>query len=343
MKTMHILIGEQNGGAETFFMRLGNALNKHHAQHMIISPHAEREKYFIKHAVPYTVIDFEGIWQGLRGRLKLNKLIHTEQPDVVVAWMNRAARRLTRGPHTNVGRLGGAYKLKNYSACDFLVANSPDLVSHACKTWPKERVRLISNFAELNHHSDPTDRSQWDTPADAPLLFTCGRLHPQKGFDTLLDALPNIPDTYLWIAGDGEERSRLEMKAKKNKVSNRIRFLGWQSDMSPFLKASDIFVFPSRYEGTSNALLEACVAAKPIITTNGHSVSWFLEHEKNALIIPVDDSHKLAASINRLNATPKLAAKLAANASDLYTSKFSEKAVCNDWLCFLKAISKTDK
>ncbi len=79
-----------------------------------------------------------------------------------------------------------------------------------------------------------------------PLALALGRLHPNKGFDLLLDALALTRDIHLWIAGDGPLRQDLERQARGLRIADRVRFLGWREDTAMLLAASDMLVSPSR-------------------------------------------------------------------------------------------------
>lgn len=335
MRILHLLIGSQDGGAESFFMRLGAALHARGVEElMVMSPHAGRQNFFERHGTPYRCIDFER-WGGFSGKWQLRQTIREFQPDIIIAWMNRAARRLPkRCDAVKIGRLGGPYGIKHYHKCDYMVVNSEPLREHVQKQG-QQQVECIANFimTTIPDAPEPAQHSR-------PQLFFHGRLHEQKGLDVLIDAMPQI-DADLHIIGDGVEKNALLAQAQEQGVSDKIHFHGWQSDVSVELAAADIYVFPSRYEGTSNSLLEAMAHGKPIVTTNGDSVSWFLTHEENALIVDVDNAAQLAEAVNRLIASPELARQLGENGRALYQSRFNEEAICRQWLDFCtKALHK---
>ena len=81
------------------------------------------------------------------------------------------------------------------------------------------------------------------TPNHAPLVVALGRLHENKAFDVLIKAMARVPDAYLWLAGDGPEREKLEALALTEGIKPRTRFLGWQEDVAPLLAAADVFSY----------------------------------------------------------------------------------------------------
>lgn len=326
MKVLQFLLSGGSGGAEMFFVRLGRALHRRDvAQHLVLAPHDYRESYLLQHGIPHTVLDIErnGKWREMR---KLARIIRTFEPDIVVAWMDRAGRNIPRGRHRTIGRIGGFYELKNYRRCELIVANSPALVQHARKEGRDDAV-LIANFVEIENHP-PVDRSS----IKRPLLFSSGRLSDQKGYDILIRALAQT-DAHLWIAGrGGGQLERLKQLASDLGIADRVEFLGWRQDIGSLLSAADIFVMPSRYEGTSNSLLEAMSARRPIITTSGESVSWFLKDGENARIIEPDNPADLAQTINELANNRELASRIASGAKATYEADFGEDAVVSRWI-----------
>jgi glycosyltransferase involved in cell wall biosynthesis len=100
------------------------------------------------------------------------------------------------------------------------------------------------------------------------VLGTVARLDPRKGLDLLLDAasraLPRVPGLELLVVGDGAERERLMARAGQLGLLARVRFVGEQSDVRPYLAAFDLFAAPSRSEGSGLALVEALAAGVPV-------------------------------------------------------------------------------
>ena len=84
-------------------------------------------------------------------------------------------------------------------------------------------------------------------------------------------------------------------------LGDRIHLLGFRNDIRRLLKASDFFVFPTRYEGgCSQALLEAMEEALPVVTTDTSGIPLVAHHNKNALLTSVDDPQCLAENVIKL-------------------------------------------
>lgn len=104
-------------------------------------------------------------------------------------------------------------------------------------------------------------------------LISVGRLSNQKGYDIFLEALSKLNCVFssflVTIIGDGPERKKLLNLTAHYGLQDKIHFLGElnQSEIRNHLQNADIFVLPSRYEGMSNAGLEAMEASRPLILT----------------------------------------------------------------------------
>lgn len=102
---------------------------------------------------------------------------------------------------------------------------------------------------------------------ESPTILYVGRLQHAKGADLLVEALAEVPDATLLVAGEGPERAALEARAAELELSARIRFLGRRDDVAGLLRGATLFVLPSRSEGLSNALLEALASGAPVVAS----------------------------------------------------------------------------
>ncbi|WP_188945445.1 glycosyltransferase, partial [Polymorphobacter multimanifer] len=107
--------------------------------------------------------------------------------------------------------------------------------------------------------------------AGQPALLAVGRLAPQKGFDLLIAAMPAIlaahPDAALTIVGTGEDHAALESLAASHDVGDRVHLVGHSDHVLATIAAADLFISSSRYEGFSNAMLEAMALGTPVAAT----------------------------------------------------------------------------
>jgi glycosyltransferase involved in cell wall biosynthesis len=101
-------------------------------------------------------------------------------------------------------------------------------------------------------------------------LFNVGRLTAQKNHEALVKALVDLPDCTAVVAGEGPLRGQLVEMARKLGVTDRFRLLGeiTSAEVERWMRASAVFVFPSRYEAMPMALLEAMRAGMAIVASD---------------------------------------------------------------------------
>ncbi|MCI0752390.1 glycosyltransferase [Teichococcus vastitatis] len=337
MRIAQIMAGARVGGAEGFYERLTLAL---HRAGDVVLPVIRRDPARAARLAEGGAAPLQLRFGGPLDLLttpRLGLALRRFRPDVAVAWMNRGAGKAPRGPWPLVGRLGGYYDLKYYRHCDHLVGNTRDLAGWiAAQGWPAERTHYLPNFVAEMGGVAP---AALDLPAGAPVLLGLGRLHRNKGFDTLLRALPAIPGAMLLLAGEGPERSSLESLATELGVAHRARFLGWRQDTAALLAACDVFVCSSRHEPLGNMVIEAWSARRPVVAVAAQGPSELIRDGETGLLVPQDRPESLAAAILALLADPGRRAALAEGGRAAYAADFAEAPVLARWRGFLQGIA----
>jgi glycosyltransferase involved in cell wall biosynthesis len=162
--------------------------------------------------------------------------------------------------------------------------------------FPTEKVVMRYNGIDpellSNWPSPGKFRSQWNVPADEPLILFLSRLIPRKGADVLIEAFAEAcPEKgRLVIAGpEGEPgyRAYLEASTTKSGVRERTIFAGpvyGDSKKSMYADAS-VFVLPSRYENFANVAAEAMVCGLPVIVSQACGISALVERERAGLVV----------------------------------------------------------
>lgn len=97
------------------------------------------------------------------------------------------------------------------------------------------------------------------------IITMIGRFDIQKDQPTLIKAIRDIPNIYLFLVGDGIRRKEYESLVKELKIEEKVKFLGVRSDIPQILKISDICVLSSNWEGFGLVAIEAMAAGKPIV------------------------------------------------------------------------------
>ncbi len=109
-------------------------------------------------------------------------------------------------------------------------------------------------------------KKELEIPQNAKLLLSIGELNDNKNHETVIKAIKNL-DVYYIIAGVGDKKDYLQNLANELGLEDKVKLLGYRTDVSELYLASDIFVFPSFREGLSVSLMEAMASGKPAVVS----------------------------------------------------------------------------
>lgn len=144
---------------------------------------------------------------------------------------------------------------------------------------------------------------------DRGFLLIAGRMEPReryKGHDQLLEALTAFSDARLVVAGDGEDRRRLEEKASALGLGERVIFTGFVSEatLAELYRRCAAFVMPSQGEGFGLVYLEAMRAGKPVLAARGSAAEEIVVDGATGLLADPDDREELRSALDRLLGYP---------------------------------------
>jgi hypothetical protein len=143
----------------------------------------------------------------------------------------------------------------------------------------------------------------------------------------VLQALPALPDCYLWIAGEGPLRQELEQLARTLNVLERVRFLGWRTDRGALLGAADICLLPSRYEPFGTVILDAWSTRTAFIACESDGPRAYIRDGENGMLVPADAPKALAASIRLVLDEPALKERIEAGGHAEFLAGFTRETV----------------
>ena len=158
--------------------------------------------------------------------------------------------------------------------------------------------------------AEAADRPTLGVPLDAFLTLYVGRLDPQKGLNVLLEAAAKVaearPDWHLALAGDGPEREALRFQNEANPaLKKRTHWLGRRDDVPALLKAADLLVLPSLWEGMPNVVLEAMAARRAVVATKVEGSEDLVEPGRTGWLVPPGDPEALAVSLLEAAESPE--------------------------------------
>ncbi len=167
--------------------------------------------------------------------------------------------------------------------------------------------------------------------ATRPWLLYIGQLTRRKCYDLVVEAMPRIvaacpTATFLFVSHNPAQREQLMQLAAQRGVSERLRFLGRLSDeeKSTLMQQSDVYLYPSRYEGFGLPLLESMAAGVPLISSDIPVVNETVQHEYNGLLTPYNDAPALAEAALRLLHDDALRQRLIAGGHATLRERYGE-------------------
>ena len=169
----------------------------------------------------------------------------------------------------------------------------------------------IELFAAADDAHRRSLREMLGLDAQTRIVGTVGRLNPVKDQAALLRAFAlareSRPDSALVLVGDGPLRAQLQAQAAALGIEASVHFLGDRGDVRALLPGFDVFALPSRSEGYSMALLEACASAVPIIATDVGGNREIVADGRNGRLVPAQAPEALAEALGALLDAPALA------------------------------------
>ncbi|SES66544.1 glycosyltransferase family 4 protein [Geodermatophilus poikilotrophus] len=196
---------------------------------------------------------------------------------------------------------------------DVVLAASGDLAENAWRQGARD-VRVAPVSAPPLPAAARTAaevRAELGLADGRPLVVAVGRLHPQKGYDVLLDAAArwagSSPPPLVAVAGDGPLQDELAARIAAERLP--VVLLGRRSDVADLLAAADLAVLPSRWEARSLTAQEALRTGTPLVATRTGGLPELLGD--GALLVPVGDPAALADAVTGLLADPARARRLA--------------------------------
>ncbi len=210
---------------------------------------------------------------------------------------------------------------------------SDEEAGDARRLWINRRAVSVRNGRDPSvFHPDPEARARiraaLGVPEDRVVVVAVSRLVRHKGYPELAAAMRDVPDAELWVVGNRLESDRgddMEALLREAGLGDRLRLLGYRTDVAAILAAADIFVLPSHFEGLPMSVIEAMLTGLPVVATDIRGPREQVVPGVTGLIVPPREAPPLAGALRRLTADPALRAAMGeagrTRALDLYVEE----------------------
>jgi glycosyltransferase involved in cell wall biosynthesis len=346
-------VGPYFGGAERLAFEFVKRLDPERFKRYLCVTHARPPEHRVANDRELAQLEESGVEvlrlerQSLASNvawLKLYRLLVSESIDILHAHMPRAGI-----PGTIIGRLARVPVIVNHEHTwsfqgqplrRFLdrnvIARGGDVLL-AVSEWDRrhivevehiapECVRILPNGISPMPDGPPTPRAELGGGPGVGLIGTLGRLEPQKRHDDLIRAVALLKregtPVRCVIAGHGPDEHKLQGLIGELGLGEEVGLLGHRDDIAGFIRALDVAVLSSAYEGSPLAVMEYMACVAPIVATAVGGVPDLIEDGVHGLLVEPHDPAALAAAIGRLLTDRELARRLGQAASERQRAEF---------------------
>ena len=201
--------------------------------------------------------------------------------------------------------------------------------------YAREKIEVVLNGIDLAHFP------RTPPPADGPFTISViSRLEPVKRVAIAVEAVAQVPDVRLNIAGGGSERNALEELARKRGIAGRVRFLGHLDDPRPAIAASDAIINCTREEGLPLAVLEAAAMQRPTIAFDGGGTPEIVQDCRTGWLVREDTVGAFAAAVAEASADRARAAEYGVRAREWVDPAFGIDRMCMGYAAVYRDVNQ---
>ncbi len=353
-KVMLLAIGLEVGGTETHVLELASRIDRSRFDIIVCAMKSGGAVAGELQSRGVKVISLDGAGKlDVRVLIRLFKVLQTEQPDVIQAflfWANVAARACGRilrafpvisSYHDEVVSEGRLMRLldrltlqwtQTIVCCSEAVRRSVDL--QIGETGNRCTIIPFGVDVDYLKNAEAATRQELGLREEGLVIGTvCRLVEPKKGLSVLLKAMGELkhrhgkPPCQLLIVGDGPSRSMLEELCERLGLTAWVVFAGTRRDIPRVLHSLDVFVLSSLYEGFGIAILEAMAAGKPVIATHVGGIPEFVVPGETGVLVEPGNSASLADAIEGLLADSEQARHMGIKGQDRAQRQFGISGV----------------
>lgn len=222
-------------------------------------------------------------------------------------------------------------ELPVWDSYDKIVSISEDVTKSFLGVFPSLKEKIIEIENHLPVELIRMQADEFDASPEMPgkiKLLSIGRYCTQKNFPdavAIMAELCKLRDDVVWyIIGYGGGEKEIREAIIKHNMQDKFILLGKKSNPYPYIKACDLYVLPSIYEGKSITVKEAQLLGKPVAITNYPTAPSQIQDGVDGVILPLGDSTKTANALNNLLNNESLLRKISTN-SQINIENITEK------------------
>jgi glycosyltransferase involved in cell wall biosynthesis len=200
---------------------------------------------------------------------------------------------------------------------------------------PNEKIAVVYSSFETPKITETKAEARAALGFSGHIVVSAGRLVPWKGFSVLVEIMPqlqrDIPDARLVIIGDGPERETLRMQIVDCRMQDAVTLTGLlpQEGLHRYIRAADVFVLNSGYEGLSHQLLEAMALGTPVVASDIPGNRELIEDGQSGLLVDYNDRDAIRAAVVSLLQNEQHAHQLAEAAREKVAA-FNGSRICEN-------------
>ena len=270
----------------------------------------------------------------LAGAMALAGLLREHKPAIIHAHTSHAlaaavtarrlvnsAARLVFSRRVDFPVRTGPFHLgrRKYLAADCILAvSAAAAASLAAGALPPGRGRIVHDGIDPERFAVPAHDlvAELGLPTGTRVVLNVAALVDHKDQRSLVAAAPALlarhPDVVVALVGEGEERSALTQQIGSLGLQNRVRLLGFRSDVPALLRGAHAAVLCSHLEGFGTAALDAMVCGVPLVATRAGGIPELVDDGVSGLLVPTRHPASLAAALGDVLGNTELAAVLTA-------------------------------
>jgi glycosyltransferase involved in cell wall biosynthesis len=344
MKKILFISGRMGGGgSERVLTLLANRMSKQGYEVGILTFGQTQNPY--ENDCPVTILRFHNDFDQI---LQLRKAVKKYSPDVVIAFEYYVGMKTilaTRvlpvkviiSERNDPHKLDGQPLKKWLRNCLYAFSHVIVCQTNDAKEYFHPRIRqktvVICNPVKDN-------LPVWKPDQNHKVIVNFCRLEKQKNIPLLIEAFEIVcrkhPDYQLWLFGEGSEQETLHSLISKKGMGQQVKLSPFCSNIHEIVSQCSMFVSSSDYEGISNSMLEAMAIGMPVICTDCPigGAKMTIQNGHNGILVPVNDTQRLASAMLNLIENPEHAMAMGDNARHL-REKISLDKITEEWIKIL--------